>query len=74
MLGGYPIDKVFLELRRGKLSDGFQSLPAPEAGFRTWMQGYYGAGMHNYYTLLRGIDGTIYHLTATGSVWEVYAP
>jgi hypothetical protein len=47
---------------------------APEAGFQTWMQGYYGAGMHNYYTLLRGIDGTIYHLTATGSVWEVYAP
>ncbi len=47
---------------------------ALEAGFETWMQGYYGAGMHNYYTLLRGIDGTIYHLTATGSVWEVYEP
>ncbi|MCP4542999.1 MAG: hypothetical protein GY832_38270 [Chloroflexi bacterium] len=46
----------------------------PEAGFETWMQGYSGTGMHNYYTLLRGIDGTIYHLTATGSVWEVYVP
>jgi hypothetical protein len=47
---------------------------APESGFQTWMQGYSGAGMHNYYTLLQGIDGTIYHLIATGGVWEVYAP
>ena len=47
---------------------------APEAGFETWMQGYSGAGMHNYYILLQGIDGTIYHLIATGGVWEVYEP
>jgi hypothetical protein len=38
------------------------------------MQGYSGAGMHNYYTLLQGIDGTIYNLIASGGVWEVYAP
>ena len=47
---------------------------APEAGFETWMQGYSGAGMHNYYTLLQEVDGTIYHLIATGGVWEVYSP
>jgi hypothetical protein len=47
---------------------------AAETGFQTWMQGYSGAGMHNYYTLLQGIDGTVYHLIASGSVWEVYSP
>jgi len=47
---------------------------APEAGFQAWLQGYTGTGMHSYFTLIQGIDGTIYHLTATGSVWEVYTP
>jgi hypothetical protein len=46
---------------------------APERGYQTWMQSYRGMGMHAHYTLLAGIDGTIYHLRATGSVWEVYA-
>jgi hypothetical protein len=47
---------------------------APETGFQTWMQGYGGMGMHSFFTLIQGIDGTIYHLTAMGAVWEVYAP
>jgi hypothetical protein len=47
---------------------------ALETGFETWMQGYSGAGMHNYYTLLQGIDGTIYRLIAAGGVWEIYSP
>jgi hypothetical protein len=47
---------------------------AMEAGFQTWKQSYRGTGMHNTYTLIEGIDGTIYHLTATGSVWKVYTP
>jgi hypothetical protein len=47
---------------------------APEAAFQTWTQGYTGAGLHSYFTLVEGADGTVYHLTATGSVWEVYSP
>jgi len=47
---------------------------APEAGFKTWTQSYRGVGMHAFYTLINGIHGNIYHLTATGSVWEVYSP
>ena len=47
---------------------------APEAGFQTWKQGYRGMGMHNAYTLMEGIDGTIYHMIAMGSVWEIYSP
>jgi hypothetical protein len=47
---------------------------APEAAFQTWTQGYAGMGMHAHFTLIGGIDGTIYHLTATGSVWEIYSP
>jgi hypothetical protein len=47
---------------------------AAEAAFQTWTQGYTGAGLHSYFTLVEGDDDTIYHLTATGSVWEVYSP
>jgi hypothetical protein len=47
---------------------------APEAGFKTWMQGYSGIGMHNHYTLVEEIDGTVYQLRAMGSLWEIYAP
>jgi hypothetical protein len=47
---------------------------AAEAAFESWTQGYAGAGLHSYYTLVEGSDGTIYHLTATGGVWEVYSP
>ncbi len=46
----------------------------PEAGFQTWTQGYSGMGMHSFYALMQGIDGTIYHLRMMGNVWEVYSP
>jgi len=26
-----------------------------------------------FYTLMQGIDGTIYHLRMMGSVWEIYS-
>ena len=44
---------------------------APEAGFETWKQGFAGSGLHNSFTMLRGIDGTIYQLTHMDSSWRV---
>ena len=54
--------------------DGLGWATAPEAGFQTWRQGYTGSGMHASFTLLEGIDGTIYLLEAFGSTWSVYSP
>ncbi len=46
----------------------------PEEGFQTWTQGYSGMGLHSFYTLMQGVDGTIYHLRVMGNVWQVYSP
>ena len=46
----------------------------PEEGFQTWTQGYSGTGLHSFYALMQGIDGTIYHLRMMGNAWEVYSP
>lgn len=47
---------------------------APETGFETWVQSYQELGLHNAYTFIQGIDGTIYRLVAMGGGWEVYGP
>lgn len=57
-----------------EVRDGLGWATAPEAGFQTWRQGYAGSGMHVSFTMLQGIDSTIYHLEAFGSTWSVYSP
>jgi hypothetical protein len=57
-----------------EVREGLGWATAPEVGFQTWRQGYTGTGMHASFTLMQGIDGTIYHLEAFGSTWGVYSP
>jgi len=57
-----------------EVRDGLGWATAPEAGFETWAQGYAGSGMHNSFTMLQGIDGTIYQLVHFDSSWRVYSP
>jgi hypothetical protein len=47
---------------------------APEAGSETWRQSFSEMAMHSYLTLIQGIDGMIYYLSAMGSSWQVYEP
>lgn len=47
---------------------------APEAEFQSWLQGFSGTGLHSSFTLLEGIDDTIYLLEAFGSTWKIYLP
>ncbi len=57
-----------------EVRDGLGWATAPEAGFETWKQEYSLSGMHSSFTVLQGIDGTMYHLSHFDSSWQVYSP
>ena len=57
-----------------EVREGLGWATAPEVGFETWAQGFSASGLHNSFTMLQGIDGTIYQLTHFDSSWQVYSP
>ncbi len=57
-----------------EVREGLGWATAPEQGFNGWKQEAAGGGMHNSFTMLKGLDGTIYQLIHMDSSWSVYLP